>query len=49
MESIVKGVEGLKNIAMDEGLEGQVGEKRALAAKLQEKLQSYQQRLTTNK
>ena len=42
MDSIVKGVEGLKNISV-ENLEEQLIEKRALAARLQEKLSSYQQ------
>lgn len=44
MDSIVKGVEALKNISVDD-LEAQVADKRALAARLQEKLQSYQQQL----
>ncbi len=48
MDSILKGVEGLRNINV-EGLEEQVQAKRALAAQLQEKLHKYQQQLIQNK
>ncbi len=44
MDSIVKGVEGLKNICVED-LEVQVARQRALAGKLQEKLLHYQQQL----